>query len=331
MGKPTMDDVAEKAGVSRALVSLVMRDSPRVSEQSREKVQLAAAELGYRPNQWARNLASGQTNTIGVMLNDLHNPYFTEMAEGAAAEADSHGLQLLINSGWQRPGGEIPAIESFLSHRADGLLLGSPELGVEVLEEFAAQIPIVSVSHYSRPRAFDTVSNDEARGAALIVDHLVDLGHTRIAHIDAGAGAGGLERRSAFSAAMMAHGVAPIVVEGEFNEEAGYNGARSLMELRDPPTAIFAANDLSAVGALSYLREQEVSVPDRVSVVGYDNTILAHVGTNSLTTVHQPRQEIGRRAMQLLLERIAGRTEARHELVEPSLIIRSSTGRAPQR
>lgn len=329
MGKPTMDDVAEKAGVSRALVSLVMRDSPRVSDHSREKVQLAAAELGYRPNQSARNLASGQTNTIGVMLNDLHNPYFTEMTEGAAEEADSHGLQLLINSGWQRPGGEIPAIESFLSHRTDGLLLGSPRLSPDVLEEYATQVPVVSVSHYSRPSAFDTVSNDEAKGAALIVDHLVDLGHSRIAHIDAGDGAGGRERRGAFSAAMMAHGIAPIIVEGDYNEAGGYEGARNLMELRDPPTALFAANDLAAVGALSYLREQEIDVPGQVSVVGYDNTILAHVGTSALTTVHQPRQEIGRRAMQLLVERIAGRKEAKHELVEPSLIIRSSTGRAP--
>lgn len=323
-----MDDVAEKAGVSRALVSLVMRDSPRVSDHSREKVRAAASELGYRPNQAARNLASGRTNTIGVMLNDLHNPYFTEMAEGAAAEADENGLQLLINSGWQRPRGEIPAIESFLSHRTDGLVLGSPRLGADILEEFAEQTPIVSVSQYSRPRAFDTVSNDEAAGAALVVDHLVDLGHSRIAHIDAGDGAGGHERRSAFSDAMISHGIAPIIVDGDFNEEAGYHGARSLMGLRQPPTAIFAANDLSAVGALTYLREQDVSVPEQVSVVGYDNTILAHVGTNSLTTVHQPRQEIGRRAVQLLLERIAGRTESRHELVEPSLVIRSSTGRA---
>ena len=139
MGKPTMDHVAERAGVSRALVSLVMRDSPRVSDKSRDKVLAAASELGYRPNASARNLASGQTNTIGVMLNDLHNPYFTEIAEGAAFAAGENGFQILINSGWERESGEISAIEALLSMRTDGILLGAPDLGVELLEDLPAR------------------------------------------------------------------------------------------------------------------------------------------------------------------------------------------------
>ena len=175
MGQPTMDDVADRAGVSRALVSLVMRDSPRVSDHSREKVLAAAQELGYRPNVLARNLASGQTHTIGVMLNDLHNPFFTEVSEGAAAEAAERGFQILITSGWQRDGAEIPAIEALLELRTDGMFLAAPRLATEVLEEFAEQAPVVSVSNFSKPPSFDTVNNDEAHGAGLIVDHLVDI------------------------------------------------------------------------------------------------------------------------------------------------------------
>lgn len=327
MGQPTMDDVAAKAGVSRALVSLVMRNSPRVSEHSREKVLAAASELGYRPNHWARSLASGQTGTVGIMLDDLHNPYFTEMAEGLAEVASVAGKQVLINSGWQREAGQIEAIESFLNLRTDGIVLGGPRLSVHVLDDFASQAPIVSVSTYDRSERFDTVSNDEVHGANLIVDHLVDLGHERIAHIDAGLAAGGPERRSGFSEAMMRYGLAPIVVDGDFNDDAGLAATSQLMALRTPPTAIFAGNDLAAIGVLTHLKNIGASVPDDVSVVGYDDTVLAGIGPVSLTTVHQPRQRLGRLAMELLLERLAGRTEARHELIEPRLVTRSSTGR----
>ncbi len=327
MGQPTMDDVAARAGVSRALVSLVMRDSPRVSERSREKVLAAAAELGYRPNLWARNLASGQTHTIGVMLNDLHNPYFTEMAEGVAASAAEAGMQILINSGWQREAGEIDAIEALLNLRTDGIVLGGPRLSLEVLGQLAAQIPTVSVSTYGQPDSFDTVSNDESFGGNLVVDHLVDLGHERIAHINAGQAAGGPERRAGFVDAMMRYGLAPIVAEGDFNESAGYEATGQLMALQNPPTAIYAANDLAAIGVLAKLQQLDVKVPDDISVIGYDDTLLAGTGAVSLTTLHQPRQQLGRRAMDLLLERIAGRTEARHELMQPRLIARSTTGR----
>lgn len=322
-----MDDVAARAGVSRALVSLVMRDSPRVSDRSREKVRAAATELGYRPNLWARNLASGQTKTIGVMLNDLHNPYFTEMAEGVAAMAAESGLQILINSGWQRAAGELEAIEALLELRTDGIVLGAPRLSGDVLADLAAQAPIVSVSHYGRPGSFDTVSNDECFGADLVVEHLVGLGHERIAHISAGGAAGGPERRAGFVASMVRFGLAPIVVDGDFTEGAGFEAASQLMGLRAPPTAICAANDLAAIGVLAHLHDLGSRVPEDVSVVGYDDTVLAGIGPVSLTTVHQPRQQLGHRAMELLLERMAGRSEARHELIQPRLVTRSSTGR----
>lgn len=329
MGQPTMDDVASLAGVSRALVSLVMRESPRASAASREKVLAAAAELGYRPNILARNLATGRTNTIGLMLNDLHNPFFTEVAEGAAVAASDAGLQILINSGWQRHAGELAAIESLMSLRTDGLLLVSPRIAPEVLDDFAARNSIVIVSAFDHSDEFDTINNHEVHGATQVVDHLLDLGHQRIAHIDAGHGAGGPQRRSAFMDAMLERSLAPIVVEGDYNEEAGFRAARQLMALHEPPTAIFACNDLAAVGVLSLLQELGVSVPEEVSVIGYDDTLLARLGPISLTTVHQPRQEVGKLAVANLLERIAGRTEAKHELIEPRLITRSSTGRAP--
>ncbi len=326
MGQPTMDDVAAHAGVSRALVSLVMRDSPRVAEKSRTKVLASAAELGYRPNAWARNLASGQTNTIGVMLNDLHNPYFTELAEGVAEAADESGMKVLITSGWQRESGEHAAIETLLNLRTDGIVLGAARFSGEVFEEVADQAPTVAVANFGLPDSMDTVCNHESHGSELVVEHLVSLGHSRIAHIDAGNAPGAPERRRGFMTAMTDRGLAPIVFDGDFHENAGFRAAESLMKLNEPPTAIFAANDLSATGVLAHLRSIGASVPEDVSVVGYDDTVLAGLGALSLTTIHQPRQLFGRRATELLLERIDGRTAAKHELIEPHLVVRSTTG-----
>jgi DNA-binding LacI/PurR family transcriptional regulator len=324
-----MDDVAARAGVSRALVSLVMRGSPRVSERSRGRVLAAASELGYRPNLLARQLAQGRSDTVGVMLNDLMNPFFTELAQGAAAAAAERSLQVLISSGWGRPGGESQAVESLLDLRADGMILCGPRLGLDDLAGYAAKAPTVGVSVYGRPDSFDTVCNDEVSGADLVVDHLVSLGHERIAHIHATPASGGPQRRAAFSEAMVARGLAPILVEGDFTEEAGAAGADQLLSLREPPTAILAGNDLAAVGVLGRLAVLGIGVPDDVSVVGYDDTRLASVSTVSLTTVHQPRPLLGRRALELLIERLGGRAEARHELVEPRLVVRGSTGPAP--
>ena len=330
MGQPTMDDVAAKAGVSRALVSLVIRNSPRVSEHSKEKVLAAASDLGYRPNLWARSLASGQTGTVGVMLDDLHNPYFTEAAEGLAEASATAGKQVLINSGWQREAGQLEAVESFLNLRTDGIVLLGPRLSVHVLDDFASQVPVVSVSTYVQSDRFDTVNNDEDHGANLIVDHLVELGHERIAHIDAGQAPGGPERRSGFIKAMMRYGLAPIVVDGAYTEEAGSTATEQLMTLTTPPTAIFANNDLAALGAMVHLANIGAKVPDDVSLIGYDDTRLASIGSISLSTVHQPRQQLGRLAMELLLDRLDGRTEARHELMKPWLVPRSSTGPVPK-
>ena len=330
MAKVTMDDVAEHAGVSRALVSLVMRNSTRVSDHSRQKVLASAAELGYRPNVLARNLASGQTNTVGVMLNDLHNPYFTELAEGVATAATDNGLEILITSGWQREAGENAAIDTLLNLRTDGIVLGAARIGEDVFADVARQTPTTAVSNFDTPDTMDTVCNDEAFGAELVVEHLTSLGHDRIAHIDAGNAPGAPQRRRAFAKAMTERGLAPIVFDGDFNEASGFDAAVEIMKLKSAPSAIFAANDLSAIGVLSHLREVGASVPGDVSVVGYDDSVLAGPGAFSLTTVCQPRQLTGQRATELLIERINGRDVAKHELIRPRLVARSTTGPAPK-
>jgi DNA-binding LacI/PurR family transcriptional regulator len=330
MAQPTMQQVAERAGVSLALVSLVMRDAPNVSDYRRQLVLDAAAELGYRPNVLARNLASRRTNTIGVVVNDLHNPFFAEIIDGIQAASDKAGYRILIGNGKRSRQGEAEMIETFLQLRVDGIITAGATMPMSAIEAAAASTEVVLVGRTSRSRAIDSVNTDDVTGARLAVDHLVGLGHRHIAHIDGGTGAGAEARRRGYSKAMTDHGLSNeiVIAGGDFSETGGYHGASELLEQSLPPTAIFAANDLSAAGVLDRVEDAGFVVPDTMSIVGYDNTALAAMQHMSLTTVNQPRDEIGRLAVQFLLERIEkARTDSVHHVIAPTLVTRRTSSR----
>ena len=327
MSRPTIIDVAERAGVSKSLVSLVMRGAPNVSEERRHRVLSAAAELGYRPNAVARSLVQRRTNLLGVLLSDLHNPFFAEVIDGIQAEAAAYGYRAILGTGDRVELSEARALETMLELRAEGLILASPVLPMRTIVAASRELPTVLVARRSRERTVDSVANDDVAGAALAVAHLASLGHERIAHIDGGEGAGSPERRRGYERAMRKHGLEAHVrvVGGNYTEDGGRRGVTELLG-KNPPTAIFAANDLSAIGTLSALAERGIAVPDDISVVGYDNTALAGVRHINLTTVDQPRPEMGRAAVTLLLERLeGGRETGRNVLMPPSLVVRGST------
>jgi len=328
---PTMEDVATEAGVSRALVSLVMRERPNVSEERRRRVLDAAARLGYRPNAMARSLASRRTKTVGVILDDLRNPFFAEIAGGVEELASKLGYQLLLAAGGRQARRERAALAALLEQRVGGIILVSPRMPAGDIVSAAAEVPLVIVGRNVRGANADTVLINETHGTALVLDHLVGLGHERIAHVDGGSGAGGPQRRSAYVREMRARrlGRHTLVIGGDFTEEAGVNAAGELLLRPELPTAIFAANDMVAAGLLDGFDRARVDVPHDVSIVGYDNISIAHLAHVSLTTVDQPRTEMGRLALELLLDRIDNRRPNEVRLIEPTLVVRSTT--APPR
>jgi DNA-binding LacI/PurR family transcriptional regulator len=329
---PTMEDVAAAAGVSRALVSLVMRGSPKVSDLRRQRVIEAAERLQYRPNAMARSLASARTRTVGVLLNDLHNPFFADIAGGIEALASEFGYQLLLGTGRRHPGRERTVVSSFADYRVDGLILVSPGLDEPDLVEVARRIPTVVIGRDIEAPELDTLVIDEPLGVRGVINYLVRLGHTDILHVTGGDGAGAGARLECFHAAMQASGLGPgRTLPGDFTEEAGVHAAQLILARGDLPTAIFAANDLTAAGMMDTFVRAGLRIPADLSLIGYDNIYIAGLRQLSLTTVDQPRAEMGRQALELLLERIEGRTEARVRLVEPRLIVRDTAGRAPRR
>lgn len=317
--------------MSKSLVSLVMRGAPSVSEGRREAVLRAAAELGYRPNELARGLVQQRTRTFGVLLSDLYNPFFAEAIEGIKEEAAAARYRTLLNTGDRDPEREVEAISTLLERQTDGVILLSPRISEEALDDVARTTPTVLVGRLASGDGLDSVVNDDVAGATMAVEHLAGLGHRRIAHVTGGNGAGAADRLRGYERTMIRLGLGEhvTVAEGDYTERGGYEGARELFDGGRPgplPTAVFAANDLAALGTLSLLEEAKLSVPGDVSVVGYDNTNLAALGQISLSSIDQPRRSMGVLAARLLLERVeSNRTTPRREVLKPRLVARSTS------
>ncbi|MCH8983418.1 MAG: LacI family DNA-binding transcriptional regulator [Acidobacteria bacterium] len=328
MKQPTIVDVAERAGVSKSLVSLVMRDSNRVSQKSRSAVLEAARELGYRPNAAARSLVRQRSGVFGCIVSDLHNPFFADVADGIEEASATNGYRALLSSGFLDAKREASAIDTLLQLRADGLIMLGTMMTITRIKESASHIPVVVIGRKTSARTMDSVRNDDDAGAQAVVDHLFGLGHMRIAHVHAGSAGGARGRRRGYETAMERHGLGDHIrsVKGAFTEGGGFAGMQSLIDSGDLPTAVFVANDFAALGALDAIDEAGLQVPEDISVVGYDDSALSHIRRIALTTVAQPSVEMGRTAVRLLIERIReGRSDPRHIVLPPQLVVRGTS------
>ncbi|WP_236238827.1 LacI family DNA-binding transcriptional regulator [Streptomyces sp. CC228A] len=331
MGRaPTIRDVAARAGVSKSLVSLVLRGSDQVRPEKRRAVEAAVRELGYRPNAAARSLSERRTRTVGVLLNDLRNPWFVDLLDGLNSRLHDSGMHMLLADGHLNRRLDEDLTGTFTELRVDGLVAVGTLPDPGALRTAAGRIPtVVAGTREPELPGVDVVAGDDEHGARLATEHLIGLGHRHIAHL-AGQGAVGTLRRRAFETAMRAHGLAAtaVVEQADLTEEGGYRAmVRLLGAARAPrPTAVFAVNDIACVGARSAAEELGLSVPRDLSLVGYDNTSLSRLRHLWLTTVDNGSRAVGRHAAQCLLDRLAEPDlPARLHLTTPALEIRGTT------
>ncbi|WP_423182098.1 LacI family DNA-binding transcriptional regulator [Arthrobacter sp. NyZ413] len=330
--QPTIRDVAERAGVSKSLVSLVLRDAPHVSDARRMVVLEAIAELGYKPNAHARGLSRTKSDTIGVLLNDLRNPWFVDVLEALTATLHASGLSPVLADSYtdQRVGRR--SVEAMVQQGIDGLVVVGTTPEFEAIQAAAEVIPVV-LAGTRDPKLpnVDIVVNDDAAGARAATQHLIDLGHTHIAHLS-GPGEIGQLRLAGFREAMIDAGLDPeeFAETGGMSEESGYAASRRLLVRRKRPTGIFAFNDIAAIGALSAAADQGLHVPSDLSVVGYDNTYLSRIRHLSLTSVDNGNFAIGVQAGRFLAERLEAPVQLqRIHLVPATLEVRGSTAAPP--
>ena len=332
----TIVDVARHAGVSTTAVSKVLRNAYGASPTMRAKVREAIAELGYRPHAAARGLR-GRTYTFGVMVPDINNPFFPQIIDGLTERLRDTDYQVLIGPAECGHDSEARVTEALIDRSMDGLVLIAPTSAQRHLEQTARTLPTVIIGRHGRSGLYDTVVDDDATGADLVVGHLADLGHRRIAHIEHRetdpariATMPNTIRAAGYRQAMRERGLADHIdiATTSYTQQGGYDGAQQLLSRSARPTAIVAGADIVATGALQALAEAGLRVPDDISIAGYDNTSFATLA--QLTSVDQGGRQMGREAARLLLERLADRDRPASLIsLSPTLVARRSTAPPP--
>ena len=332
----TIEDVAQAAGVSRAAVSKVIRNAYGVSPAMRERVAAAILELDYRPSIAARAMR-GSSFTLGIEIHGFGNQFFTKILAGASEALTDTRYQLIIAPAQPDSSEGFRALEALADRQVDGVVAVSPLVETEWLERLAKRMPLVMLGRHDRSVGYDTVVGDDNKGARLVMDHLLGLGHKRIAHLTRSPEVTAPElgtphgiRLEVYLDSMRSVGLGTDLVRrtGPTEEEA-YATARDMLAGKDRPSAVFAGNDQLALGVLQAMADLHLTTAD-VAVVGYDDIAIASHPGISLTTVDQQGVEIGRQAIGMLIERIEGRTKPRRFVATPTLRVRDSSRTPPR-
>ncbi|MDO8186313.1 LacI family DNA-binding transcriptional regulator [Conexibacter sp. JD483] len=331
----TSRDIAREIGLSQSTVSRALRGDPRVAPETLERVRAAAERLRYVPDAAARMLSSGRTQTVGVVVADILNPFYPEIVEVLHSELRHEGYAtVLLNE----PLG--PDLASQLGGRTvDGLIVVAATLDAAFVARLPAiGIPLVLLNRYVDDADTDRVLSDNVAGGALAVEHLIGLGHRRIGLIAGPANTStARDREQGLRAALERHDVpfdASLRREGSFTHESGYQHCSELLRLPQPPSAIVCASDVIAFGALDAAKRLGVAVPQQLSVIGYDDVAMAAWEAFALTTIRQPLTRMAKRAVRVLLERLqaAGAVAPaapQREIFPPQLVKRETTAPPP--
>lgn len=332
--RPKIKDIALRAGVSPATVSRALTGTGLVAEPTLSRIRDAANALNYRPNVSARNLRTRRAMAVLMVVRDVGNPFYLDILKGVEAAAREAGYSVLMGNTENDPDREIEYFDMLRDGHADGMILMTGNLPSKpgFRESLSPDIPVVVALEEIERVSFPHVRVDNAAAAEEATRHLIELGHTRIAHISGPVPeVMATQRRDGFRRAMQAAGLEirdGYEVRGDYLLRAGQDLCRALFELPTPPTALFVANDEMAFGAINELHRLGHDVPGEVSVVGFDDIFLSEAFRPPLTTVSQPRTEIGREAMKLLLDRISDGAPCTGPVeMKTTLKVRGSTAR----
>jgi LacI family transcriptional regulator len=328
----TLQVIAQKLDVSTATVSLALRDSPVVAEATRTRVQSLARELGYIYNRSAASLRTARTNMVGVGFHDITNPYFAELLTAVEEATGRHGRTVLLGTWGESLERQERVLRTLKEYRPDGMILcpaGASE-AEHLMQVVEAGIPVVQISREIEGLDCDFVGSDDVLGMHIAVDHLVGLGHRRIAMIGGNETTStGRNRHRGWREAMLRHGLRPdpaLMVPGYGTRETGLQAIQAVLDLPEPPTAAVCFNDLTAFGALLGLRHRGREAGVDFSIVGCDGVQEAAQWYPGLTTIHNRQDEMGRNAAELLAEQLDNpAAPPRRIVLEPRLVVRGST------
>ena len=335
--KVSIKDIAKAAGVSHPTVSRALGDSPLVSEETRARIQLLAREMGYSPDAQARSLVMGRTKTVGVVVTTIADPFIAEIVQAIESTAHQHGYSVLLASSNSEPEREIAAVEMFHSKRVDGVVVTSSRVGAlyqDHLERLG--VPVVLVNSHNEQRGSYTfsISVDNKHAGYLATMHLVDRGHRRIGYVTGPTDhSNDLDRLAGYRQALLQEGIGydpDLVVRGTGRVGGGQRALPALTALADPPTAVFCYNDMTAIGVLHAAGQAGLTLPRDLAIVGFDDIPFASYVRPPLTTIAQPKLDMGKRAMEMALELLlrGGPSDGvvSNVVVQGELIVRESSG-----
>jgi LacI family transcriptional regulator len=328
----TLHEVAQRAGVSAMTVSRVVNGRGRVDSETRQRVEEAIQALDYVPNRIARGLISQKTQTIGIIVPDIVNPFFAPVVRGAESAARKAGYRILLCNSEGDLRLEREYIEDLVAHRVEGLLLApaNDRSRSSILSLLRGGFPLVLIDRALPDADCDLIVSDNVQGARRLIEHLIAIGHREIAHVsDAEDTSTGRERLRGYREALEAAGIPfqpELVIRTTVDRIGGYRAAQEILA-RDPlPTAIFAVNNMTAVGTMEALRERSLSVPKDMGLVCFDDVEHLAVLSPILTVIDQPAETFGSLGVQLLLERMTGKANSRPRriILQTDLIVRQS-------